>query len=63
MARCWYADPEERPDFSELCTIMEQFLSLVADYTEPKIELIEAVEGKWNVLATLSVKEKVLVYL
>ena len=41
MARCWYADPQDRPGFSELCSIMEQFLSLVSDYTELKMVLLE----------------------
>ena len=34
MTQCWYADAEERPHFSELCSIMDQLLSQIADYTE-----------------------------
>ena len=34
MLHCWLVDPKERPGFSELCSIMDQFLSQIADYTE-----------------------------
>ena len=34
MRRCWQADPAQRPTFSELASILERFLQLVADYTE-----------------------------
>ena len=34
MRRCWRADPAQRPTFSELPSILERFLQLVADYTE-----------------------------
>ena len=47
MARCWYVDPEERPNFSELCSIMDQFLSLVSDYTELKMVLVEDANGRY----------------
>ena len=34
MRRCWRADPPQRPTFSELASILDRFLQLVADYTE-----------------------------
>ena len=34
MRRCWRADPAQRPTFSELASILDRFLQLVADYTE-----------------------------
>ena len=34
MRRCWRADPAQRPMFSELASILDRFLQLVADYTE-----------------------------
>ena len=45
MARCWYIAPEERPSFSELCSIMDQFLTMVSDYTELKMVLVEDANG------------------
>ena len=45
MARCWCEDPEERPDFSELCSIMESFLGSISDYTEWKMVLLGDVSG------------------
>ena len=41
MARCWCDDPEERPGFSELCSIMDLQLSLVSDYTELRMVLVQ----------------------
>ena len=41
MARCWCEHPEERPDFGELCSIMDQFLCEVSDYVELGMVLIE----------------------
>ena len=46
MARCWYVDPEERPCFNDLCSMMEQFLSLISDYTELKMVLVDNVNGR-----------------
>ena len=34
MRKCWRADPAQRPTFSELASILDRFLQLVADYTE-----------------------------
>ena len=34
MRRCWRADPAQRPTFSDLASILDRFLQLVADYTE-----------------------------
>ena len=34
MRRCWQTDPAQRPTFSELASILDRFLQLVADYTE-----------------------------
>ena len=44
MSGCWCEDPEERPHFSELCTLMDQQLSMVSDYTELKMVLEEEPE-------------------
>ena len=41
-------DPEERPGFSELCSLMEQFLSLVCDYSEFKMVLVEDNHGGYS---------------
>ena len=50
MARCWYVDPEERLGFSDLCSVMEQFLSLIPECTELKMVLVEGVHGKCLIL-------------
>ena len=34
MRKCWRANTAERPTFSELASILDQFLQLVVDYTE-----------------------------
>ena len=34
MRRCWRADPAQRPTFSEVASILDRFLQLVAGYTE-----------------------------
>ena len=41
MSGCWCEDPKERPHFNELCFLMDQHLSLVSDYTELKMILVE----------------------
>ena len=41
MARCWCVNPDERPGFSELCPIMDSQLSLVSDYTELRMVLVQ----------------------
>ena len=41
MARCWCDNPEERPGFSELCSIIDLQLSLVSDYTELRMVLVQ----------------------
>ena len=45
MAQCWCENPKYRPDFSELSSTMDQFLSLVSDYTELEMVLSEDVHG------------------
>ena len=44
MSGCWCKDPKERPHFSELCSLMDQHLSMVSDYTELNMELVEEPE-------------------
>ena len=44
MSGCWCEYPEERPHFSELCTLMDKHLSMVSDYTELKMVLVEEPE-------------------
>ena len=45
MAQCWYVDPEVRPSFNNLCSIMERFLSVISDYREMRMVLVEDVNG------------------
>ena len=45
MSQCWCENPKDRPDFSELSSIMDQSLSLVSNYTELEMVLYEDVEG------------------
>ena len=55
MSRCWNETPEDRPGFSELHSIMDNFLSLVSGYTllrmavvqdQPKSAILHEVEVK-----------------
>ena len=48
MSKCWLENPEDRPDFSELCSIMDQFLSLISDYAELNIVLVEEKEENFG---------------
>ena len=34
MSKCWHADPNERPTFSELVSYMSQTLESIADYMD-----------------------------
>ena len=34
MSKCWHADPNERPTFSELVSLMSQTLASLADYMD-----------------------------
>ena len=46
MQRCWQADPAERPTFSELASILDRILQLVAGYIELSMILpVHANEG------------------
>ena len=45
MGRCWCEDPEDRPHFSELSSLMDHNLSLVSDYTELEMVLMEEPEA------------------
>ena len=54
MTRCWCKNPGERPDFSELCSIMDRFLNQLSDFTELRMELVEEQSqehhGKYTVI-------------
>ncbi len=39
MQRCWLADSEERPSFTDLSSIMDAMLSSVSDYAELNMKL------------------------
>jgi len=34
MSKCWHVDPNERPTFSELVSLMSQTLASLADYMD-----------------------------
>ena len=41
MARCWCENPEHRPQFKEICSIMDQLLTVISDYTELRMVLVD----------------------
>ena len=41
MSKCWLENPKDRPDFNELCSIMDHSLSLISDYVELNMVLVE----------------------
>ena len=34
MSKCWHVDPNKRPTFSELVSLMSQILATLADYMD-----------------------------
>ncbi len=41
MRKCWREDPEERPTFSQLSSIVERLLTSIAGYTELGMVLVD----------------------
>ena len=48
MRKCWLNNPDDRPTFSELVSIMGSMLTAVSDYTEVDMNLAntEQKQGK-----------------
>ncbi len=41
MRKCWRKDPEERPTFSQLSSIVESLLTSISSYTELCMVLVD----------------------
>ena len=39
MLKCWKDNPDDRPTFTELASLVERLLTFAADYTELKMVL------------------------
>ena len=44
MRQCWREDPEERPTFSQLSSIVERLLTSIAGYTELGMVLLNPIQ-------------------
>ena len=44
MRKCWREDPEERPTFSQLSSIMERLLTSISGYTELGMVLLNTIQ-------------------
>ena len=44
MRKCWRIDPDERPVFTELSSIVERLLSSISDYIELNMVLPDTVQ-------------------
>ncbi len=44
MQQCWREDPEERPIFSQLSSIVDKLLTSIAGYTELSMVLMNTIQ-------------------
>ncbi len=44
MRKCWREDPEERPTFSQLSSIVERLLTSISGYTELGMVLLNTIQ-------------------
>ena len=42
MSRCWHESPEARPNFKELCSVMDRFHTHIANFTELRMVVVES---------------------
>ena len=50
MRKCWRVSPEERPTFSELCSLVDRLLMSIAGYTELSMVLPQPADTELGLL-------------